>query len=59
MLLAALIFNLASLMHVQHCGHPWLTHVQFVNRQTNHKVCVKNNCGFAVKEPLLEQVLVE
>lgn len=34
-------------------GRP--AHVQSVNRQTNYKVCVKNNCGFAVKELLLEQ----
>lgn len=52
-------FNLASLMLLKHCGDSGLTHVQFVNRQTNHKVCVKNNCGFAVKEPLLEQAFAE
>lgn len=51
--------NWVSLIHLEHCGHPALTHVQFVNGQTNYKVCVKNNCGFAVKEPLLEQALAE
>lgn len=54
-LINAVRFNLASLMHLLLCGHPGLAHVPFVNRQTNHKVCVKNNCGFAVKEPHLEE----
>lgn len=52
-------FNWAALMHLQHTVHSGITHVQSVNRQTNHKVCVKNNCGFAVKEPLLEQAFAE
>lgn len=58
-LINAVRFNWASVMHLQLCGHPGPEHVQFVNRQTNHKVCVKNNCGFAVKEPLLEQAFAQ
>ena len=34
-------------------AHTLFQHMQFVNGWTNHRVCVKNNCGLAVKHPRL------